>query len=56
MSWWSKLFGRKVSTPPYGLHPDNPVLCGGGVAAELDFSSGFAALLVRPFGFSGKAP
>jgi len=37
MSWWSKLFGRKVSIPPYGLHPDNPVLCGGGVAAELDF-------------------
>lgn len=37
MSWWSKLFGRRASEPPYGLHPDNPILCGGGVAAEMDF-------------------
>lgn len=37
MSWWRKLFGRSTPEYPYGLHPDNPVLCGGGVEAELDY-------------------
>ncbi len=37
MSLWQKLFGGRTPEIPYGLHPDNPVLCGGGVEAEYDY-------------------
>lgn len=37
MSFWGKLFGRRAAKWPYGLHPDTPVLCGGGVSTELDY-------------------
>jgi hypothetical protein len=37
MSWWRKWFTRTPLEQPYGLHPSNPVLCGGGVAAEIDY-------------------
>ena len=37
MSWWRRLFSRTSPDPAYGLHPDNPVLCGGGVDAEIDY-------------------
>jgi hypothetical protein len=37
MSWWRKLLGGITANHPYGLDPDNPVLCGGGVDAEIDY-------------------
>ena len=37
MAWWQSLFGQRPAAQPYGLHPDNPVLCGGGVKAEIDY-------------------
>ena len=37
MHWWRKLFGRRRAASAYGLHPDCPVLCGGGVEGEGDF-------------------
>lgn len=38
MSWWQRLFGEdEEQNLPYGLHPDNPILCGGGAAAEHDY-------------------
>lgn len=37
MSWWRNLFGRGQPTHEYGLHLDNPVLCGGGVDGEIDY-------------------
>jgi hypothetical protein len=36
-SWWRKLLGGKTSGFAYGLHPDNPVLCGGLVQGERDY-------------------
>jgi hypothetical protein len=37
MSWWRRLLNLKPPEKPYGLHADNPVLCGGGVASEIDY-------------------
>lgn len=37
MSWWRELFRARVVVPPYGLGASNPVLCGGGVKAEIDY-------------------
>jgi hypothetical protein len=37
MSWWKKLFRLEAKEILYGLHADSPVLCGGGVDAEIDY-------------------
>ena len=37
MSRWRKLFSLQPAGHVYGLHPDNPVLCGGGAEGEIDY-------------------
>lgn len=51
MSWWNKLFRRDATDSPYGLHPDNPVLCGGGVQGEVDYLQRLRCPVGKPVHF-----
>jgi hypothetical protein len=51
MSWWQRLFPQRAAGFPYGLHVDNPVLCGGGVDAEIDYLERLRCPMGRPIRF-----
>ena len=54
MSWWRKLFAHRPTVHAYGLHPDNPVLCGGGVEGEIDYLQRLRCPARRPIRFQRR--